>query len=70
MKKEPFAIRRYGKSELAMTYFPDAASKGSALKRFRNWLGINPRLRRLLTVRGPNWSPRQVRAIVEELGEP
>ena len=65
-----FMIRSYGKSELAMRYFPDAASKNSALKRFRYWLSINKDLCHLLKSKGQRWTPRQVRKIVRVVGEP
>jgi hypothetical protein len=69
-EQKTFEIRSYGKSELAMMYFPDAASKASALKRLRYWLRINPRLRQLLDVPGNSFQPRHVQLIVDEVGEP
>jgi len=69
MKNEPFVIRAYGKSELAMKYFPDL-TKESAMKKFRNWLRINPRLRKLVSKNSRNFTPKQVRIIIEEVGEP
>ena len=69
MNEKKFEIRAYGKSELAMIYFPDV-SKETALKRLNVWLKINPRLRYLLNPNIYNYTPKQVRQIVEEVGEP
>jgi len=69
MKDEKFTIRAYGKSELAMLYFPYIQAD-SALRQFKVWLRCNPRLRHLLKVGGNFYTPKQVRKIVEEVGEP
>ena len=69
-QQEPFTIRTYGKSELALLYFRDSASKNCALKRLRNWFRINDRLRYLLAVQGRSFSPAQVQDIVDEEGPP
>ena len=69
MKEEPFIIKSYGKSELAMKYFPEL-TKESAMRKFRNWLRINPRLRKLVSREIRSYTPKQVRKIVEEIGEP
>ena len=69
MKEEPFTIRAYGKSELAMLYLPKH-SKNSALKILKSWIQLNPRLRKLVKSKGNHYTPREVRAMVEELGEP
>ncbi len=69
MKNEEFVIRYYGKSELAMMYFPEL-SKESALKKFRFWLSLNPRLRSLISKQIRSYTPKQVRLIVREIGEP
>ena len=68
MKEETFRIKSYGKSELAMKYFPDS-TKQTALKKFRFWLNLNPRLRHLLRI-GKSCTPKQVQLIVNEIGEP
>ncbi len=52
-----------------MLYGPKL-SKDAAMKRLRNWLRVNPRLRPLLKVKGQTYTPKQVATIVEELGEP
>ena len=69
MKKEPFAIQFYGKSELAMIYYPKD-SKENALYKFRIELKRNPRLRHLINKKHHCFTPRQVKIIVDELGEP
>jgi hypothetical protein len=66
---EPFRIKAYYKADLAMLYGPKL-SKDAAMKRLRNWLRVNPRLRPLLKVKGQTYTPKQVATIVEELGEP
>ena len=69
MKNEPFVIRTYGKTELAMKYFPNLTPE-SAMKRFRNWLIINKRLKKLVSKKIRYYTPKQVRSIIEEVGEP
>jgi len=69
MTDETFTIRACGKSELAMMYFPDL-TKETAMKKLRFWLSINPRLRHLINRNFRNYTPKQVRLIVDEIGEP
>lgn len=69
MNNEKFTIRAYGKSELAMLYLPHH-SKATALKVLNSWISYNPRLRTMRTDRKRFFTPRQVKKIVEELGEP
>ena len=69
MKQESFVIRAYGKSELAMMYYP-RLSQASAAKKFRNELRTNPRLSHLGTKKKHDFTPKQVRLVVDELGEP
>lgn len=69
MTDETFIIRAYGKSELAMLYFPKH-STDAAMRNFRLWLDANPRLRCLRRQKGYFYTPKQVRMIVEEVGEP
>ena len=69
MKEKEFKIHAYGKSELAMMYFP-GDSKRSALRKFRFWLKVNKRLRKFITPKRKYYSPKQVRVIIDELGEP
>ena len=69
MSDREFMIRSYGKSELAMLYFPNL-TKQSAMKKMRHWLEINPRLRHLINKNARDYTPQQVRKIVGEVGEP
>ena len=69
MTDEVFNIRAYGKSELAMIYFPDL-TKETAMRKLRLWLSINPRLKKLISKKIRSYTPKQVRLIAEELGEP
>ena len=69
MKQEPFEIKAYGKSELAMLYYPHLC-QSSAAKKFRTELLTNPRLRHLVSKRKHDFMPKQVRMIVDELGNP
>ena len=69
MKKDEFEIRFYGKSELAMIYYPKD-SKENALYKFRIELKRNPRLYHLVNKSVHRFTPRQVKIIVEELGDP
>ena len=66
---EPFIIRRYGKSELALLYMQGASEK-AAMKLLNEWLEVNPRLRHLARIRKKYFTPKQVKLIVEEIGEP
>lgn len=69
MKQERFEIRCYDKSELAMLYFP-YSSKASAMKRFRNWLKVSPLLRGMVVRNKRAYTTKEVKMIVEVLGEP
>ena len=69
MNEEKFIIRAYGKSELAMLYLP-RHSKTTALKLFKSWLEFNPRLKGIAKNKAKFYLPKQVKIIVEELGEP
>ena len=69
MKQETFTIRAYGKSELALQYFPKLSQK-SALRKLNSWIKANPRLIHLKNPAIHDYTPKQVRLIVEELGEP
>ena len=69
MEKHEFEIRAYGKSELAMMYAPELTESG-AWKKLKRWMKINPRLRHLLKSSGNTFTPKQIRRIVDELGEP
>ena len=69
MNEEKFVIRAYGKSELAMLYFKNYTQE-SAITRFREWLRVNPRLRHLINPRRRIYTPKEVKMIVGEVGEP
>ena len=69
-----FCVRQYGRQELALCYFP-LMTKRAAWKKLRRWMMVNPRLRQMVWHRGDGpllrtFTPREVRLIVEELGEP
>jgi hypothetical protein len=52
-----------------MKYFPNDSPE-VALKKLRNWLNINPILRKLKPKRAKIFTPKQVKIIVKLLGEP
>ncbi len=45
-------------------------SKKSAVRKLRSWTLTNPRLRRMIEPKAHDLTPKQVKAIVSELGEP
>ena len=74
MNNETFKIRQYGRTELALAYSPNLTAKG-AWEKLKTWMTVNPRLRPLITdqkggMGSRSFTPKQVRAIVDELGEP
>jgi len=69
-----FHIRAYGRTELAQVYSPDLSSKG-AYNRLMAWIHFNPELTARLKQLSNNprsriFTPAQVQAIVDILGEP
>lgn len=69
-----FKIRSYGKSELAMMYFPLSAPH-TATNHLMAWIRRNRQLSAALEAMGYSrqskcFTPKEVRAIVEVLGEP
>ena len=64
-----FKIHAFGKSELAMMYFPKL-SKRAAAQKLRTWVKTNPRLNDMIDPRSHDLKPNQVQAIVDECGEP
>ncbi len=73
-RNDEFSIRTYGKQELALKYFPNV-TPDAALRRLRRWIMLNPTLRLQLAPKGRlsplrAFTPREVRLIVEQLGEP
>ena len=65
--------RAYGRMELAQLYSPDI-TPAAAWRRLSRWIKRNPELdKRINTMPQHNarvWTPAQVAAIVEALGEP
>jgi hypothetical protein len=73
MDKE-FKIQAYTKKELALMYFPDSSPR-TAVSHLMSWIRRCTQLWELLQATGyettcKTFTPRQVRAIVEQLGEP
>ena len=75
MKNTDFEIKQYGRTELAVAYSPDITPE-AAWKKLRGWIEYNlvltERLHRLGydAHRQRIFTPAQVRAISEEIGEP
>ena len=76
---KPFEIRSYGKSELAMLYFPDAKTKKGAMNNLNYWINYCTELReelreKLRELNSPphahRYTRREVELIVEYLCEP
>ena len=70
-----FVIRAYTKKELALCYFPMAENPHSAVNRLMAWINRCEPLSMALSAQGykkmARWfSPKEVRLIVEHLGEP
>ena len=73
MQKD-FKIRAYTKKELALMYFPDSNPR-SAVNHLMAWIHRCPELWSKLQAMGyyvnsKGFTPREVRVIVEYLGEP
>jgi hypothetical protein len=69
MNEKEFKIHAYGKSELAMKYFP-GDNKELALKKLRCWFSKNKKLKHFVSREKKYFTPKQVKIIIEELGEP
>ena len=72
---KPFEIRSYGKSELAMLYFPHAQTAEGALSNLRFWIRKCRDLDAALKACGmapqaKSYTPKEVSLIVHYLGEP
>lgn len=70
-----FRIRPYTVRELAMMYFPDTENPDTAVTHLRRWLKRNGEVMERLREAGHSkyaryLSSRQVRIIVDALGEP
>ena len=69
-----FKLQQYGRMELAQLYCPDIAPE-SAWKKLKLWISLSPGLVERLMSLGydshtRSFTPAQVRAITEALGEP
>ncbi len=75
MSHEDFEIRQYGRTELAQIYSPDI-TPAAAWRKLNGWIAYHPtlpdRLRGMGYTPGHQriFTPAQVAAIVEALGEP
>ena len=72
---DTFEIRTYGKSELAMLYFPDAETTKGALNNLNYYIDNMPGLRKKLRKLGSPprahaYMPNEVELLVKALGEP
>ena len=70
-----FKIQPYGKSELALLYFPNAATVSGALSNLNYWIRRNKALSNELKKcgmppRSKSFTPKEVALIIEHLGEP
>ena len=71
----PFEMRSYGKSELAMLYFPKAQTVSGALSNLNYWIRRCADLSAALKACGmprnaKSYTPKEVELIVYYLGEP
>ena len=71
---DEFVIRAYSKKELALMYFPDSSPR-TAVQHMMSWIRRCTQLWEQLQATGyestcKTFTPRQVRAIIEQLGEP
>ena len=74
MNMEDFKIRMYTKKELALMYFPESYPR-TAVNHLMAWIRLcTPLWDELLKMgyckTSKSFSPKQVKAIVENLGEP
>ena len=65
----------YGKSELALLYFPDAMTTSGALSNLQSWIKGNAELREALRPcamppKAKFFTPKEVSLIFHYLGEP
>ena len=72
---QAFAIRPYTKKELALCYFPQAKHPHTAVNHLKSWINRCEPLRDKLHEQGyqksAKWfKPKEVRLIIEHLGEP
>lgn len=74
MDSVTFNVREYGRMELAQLYCPDIAPE-SAWKKLKKWILLSPGLAGRLQSLGydgstRSFTPAQVQAIVDAIGEP
>lgn len=70
-----FILRAYGKSELALMYFPTASSPHTAVNHLMSWVNRCTELRQALEAAGYRktakfFTPKEVAQIIEYLGCP
>lgn len=70
-----FKIQQYGKSELALLYFPNALTASGALSNLKYWIRCNKALAKALKQCGmpprcKSFTPKEVLLITQYLGEP
>jgi len=73
--KDTFVIRSYSKKELSLCYFPTSENPHSAVNRLMAWINRCEPLCKALEAEGyqktSKWfSPREIRLIIQYLGEP
>lgn len=74
MQKRQFTIREYGRTELAQLYSPSIQPE-SAWVKLKLWIRLHPGLPERLSALGydgrtRSFTPAQVQAITDALGEP
>lgn len=75
MTTAEFEIREYGRTELAQLYAPDITPE-AAWKKLKGWIAYYPGLTERLQALGyrpakqRTFTPAQVRAVIEAIGEP
>ena len=75
MTQNKFVIRTYGKSEFALLMFPTIYDPKVAQAKMLRWIKKNPKfheqmLKMGLSSHDKDYSPEQVRAMVEKFGAP
>ncbi len=75
MYMDNFPVRAYGKSELAMLYFPTAGSSHTAVNHLMSWINRCTPLKQALAEQGyykmsKFFTPKEVALIVEYIGCP
>ena len=75
MSQNKFAIRTYGKSEFALLMFPTIYDPKVAQAKMLRWIKKDPKFHKQMLEMGlsshdKDYSPEQVRAMVEKFGAP